>query len=324
MAKKSREEELKPIGLTGKRAGQKIDANEQWLTHDLCKKWKLYCPECYQFVHLRKSNKIKNYFAHYDVEDKNCEKYRVESSSNNSKENIITNGSQEQELKEIKKDFESIISKYIGDQFKKDYHQPKIDDTMLDSCVRYYQIIVNNEKSLKEIIRTSYSERVYNETSYKIVKGVCKILSIHMNRDILNKLIRYAGYINKSLDNKNCIEFSVNLIIKIIASIDWTKNKPKLKNHEDKEDDELKSFFESMKLQKLGKNDKYMIVKGGLVISKTGIEIIESNYDAKLEKLCDLLDEKVQVRVSPATMRTIKQMRIFKQKKNSVRRRERN
>jgi len=45
MAKKSREEELKPIGLTGKRAGQKIDANEQWLTHDLCKKWKLYCPE---------------------------------------------------------------------------------------------------------------------------------------------------------------------------------------------------------------------------------------------------------------------------------------
>ncbi len=79
-----------------------------------------------------------------------------------------------------------------------------------------------------------------------------------------------------------------------------------------------------MKLQKMEKNDKYMIVKGGLVISKTGIEIIESNYDAKLEKLCDLLDEKVQVRVSPATMRTIKQMRIFKQKKNSVRRRERN
>jgi competence CoiA-like predicted nuclease len=88
----------KAKALTGECAGEEIKANE--IDHKDCKAWKLYCPKCYQFVHLRKSNKINSSFAHYDVEDKSC-KYRVESSSNNAATNINTNENQGQDLEGI-------------------------------------------------------------------------------------------------------------------------------------------------------------------------------------------------------------------------------
>lgn len=53
------------------------------------------------------------------------------------------------------------------------------------------------------------------------------------------------------------------------------------------------------------------------------IEIIETNNDATLEELCDLLDEKLQVRVSRATMGRITQKLNYSVKKNSLRRRKR-
>ena len=52
------------------------------------------------------------------------------------------------------------------------------------------------------------------------------------------------------------------------------------------------------------------------------VEIIEANNDATLEELCDLLEEKVQVRVSRATMGRITQKLNYSVKKNSVRRRK--
>ena len=58
-----------------------------------------------------------------------------------------------------------------------------------------------------------------------------------------------------------------------------------------------------------------MIIKGGLVISQKDIEFIEASSDASFRKLCDLLDEKVQVKVSPAVMLKIKQKNDRKRRK---------
>lgn len=52
------------------------------------------------------------------------------------------------------------------------------------------------------------------------------------------------------------------------------------------------------------------------------VEIIETNNDATLEELCDLLEEKVKVRVSRATMGRITQKLNYRVKKNSLRRRK--
>lgn len=95
----------KAKALTGKYAGQPIAANKQGLTHELCREWKLYCPECYQFVHLRKSDKISSYFAHYDVEDKECTDRTKYSSSNTI--SSIENCAKGQDLEVIQLEFEN-------------------------------------------------------------------------------------------------------------------------------------------------------------------------------------------------------------------------
>jgi transposase len=48
------------------------------------------------------------------------------------------------------------------------------------------------------------------------------------------------------------------------------------------------------------------------------VEIIETHNDATLEELCDLLEQKVQVRVSRATMGRITQKLNYSVKKNSL------
>lgn len=53
------------------------------------------------------------------------------------------------------------------------------------------------------------------------------------------------------------------------------------------------------------------------------VEIIEDNNDATLEELCDLLEKKLQVRVSRATMGRITQKLNYSVKKNFLRRRKR-
>jgi transposase len=52
------------------------------------------------------------------------------------------------------------------------------------------------------------------------------------------------------------------------------------------------------------------------------VEIIETNNDATLAELCDLLEEKIKVRVSRATMGRITQKLNYSVKKNSLRRRK--
>ncbi len=241
MAKRFREEDLKPIALTGKYAGEEIKANK--IDHKDCKAWMLCCPECYQFVHLRKSDKIKSYFAHYDVEDKNC-KYRVESSSNNAEVNRNNNGNQGQDLADIQKDLEEIILNYIANNFE--IHNPKIiDEPTVQDCIEYYRLIVNDENNLQEKIEENSSVIFYVKHSYNIVKVVCKILSIDMNVCILDKLIRYAIEINNSSSSN---ENTINLIIKIIAGIDWTRDKIQpgiIRNNEALEESPLIDYEEN-------------------------------------------------------------------------------
>jgi dephospho-CoA kinase len=223
--------------LTGECAGELIKADKTGLNHRICREWKFYCPECYQFVHWRKSeNKGRNCFAHYDVEDKNCKK-RVKLSSNNVAVNINSNDSQWQDLKGIQNEFENIIFNYIADSSKirKDIYKPHLDGSIVQNCIEYYLIIVNDDNILKKRIEVNYTNdnKFYNENSYKIPKAVCKLLSIDMNRAILNKLIRYAIDINNSTNNSRYsnkfIETTVDSVIEIIADIDWTIDKTKSK-----------------------------------------------------------------------------------------------
>ena len=61
--------------LVGEKAGEIIYAKDPSLTHDLCKLWKIYCPECTQFLYFSKSknpDKRRSCFGHYDYEDKRC------------------------------------------------------------------------------------------------------------------------------------------------------------------------------------------------------------------------------------------------------------
>lgn len=244
MAKRFRAEDLKPIALTGKYAGKETKANE--IDHKDCKAWKLYCPKCYQFVHLRKSDKIKSYFAHYDVEDKNC-KYRVESSSNNAAANINTNENQGQDLEGIQKDFEAIFSSI-------DSSYEKITNTI--NNIPYLKYISNEIKNkfikfdANQNIKEEWEEledwiRNNSSNNHDHCIAVLNILSIDMNRYILEKLIQYAiNYVvlesfelSSSLATASTIkakiqpnkeDFSnktIEKILQLIIDIDWREGK---------------------------------------------------------------------------------------------------
>jgi uncharacterized protein YbaR (Trm112 family) len=65
----------KAKALIGEKAGEFVYAKDYDLTHDSCRLWKLYCPECKQFLYFSKSKQPENrrsYFGHYDYEDKRC------------------------------------------------------------------------------------------------------------------------------------------------------------------------------------------------------------------------------------------------------------
>jgi transposase len=90
-----------------------------------------------------------------------------------------------------------------------------------------------------------------------------------------------------------------------------------------------KSFIQKLIKQYKETGDIHPQPQGGSPESKIKgeqlvdlIEIIETNNDATLAELCDLLDEKIKVRVSRATMGRITQKLNYSVKKNSLRRRK--
>lgn len=234
----------KAKAVTGEYAGEPIEADKTGLTPRICRKWKFYCPECYQFVHWRKSENKENCFAHYDVEDKNC-KYRVTSSSNNAAVNINSNDSQEQDLEGIQKDFEAIFSSI-------DIYYDKI--TRIINNIPYLKYIANEIKNkfikldANKNIKQEWKELeewIQNNSSNNPEHciAVLNILSIDMNRHILEKLIHYAIYyvVLESFElipsltraneikarielNKNKEDFlnkSIEKILQITIDIDW-------------------------------------------------------------------------------------------------------
>lgn len=185
----------KAKALTGECAGEPIKADKPGLTHIICREWKFYCPECYQFVHWSKSeSEDKNsYFAHYDVEDKSCD-FKVKSSSNNAAVNINNNDNQGQDLEGIQKDFEAIFSRI-------DIFYKEIVRTINNiSCLKYISNEIKNKfikldanknineewKELEDWILNNSS----NDPDHCI--AILNSLSIDMNKHILDKLIQYA------------------------------------------------------------------------------------------------------------------------------------
>lgn len=85
-----------------------------------------------------------------------------------------------------------------------------------------------------------------------------------------------------------------------------------------------KSFIQKLLKQYQDTGNLSPKTQGGIPPSKlqeeqliTLIEIIESNNDATLEELCDLLQEKIGIRVSRATMGRITLQLNYSVKKNS-------
>ncbi len=87
-----------------------------------------------------------------------------------------------------------------------------------------------------------------------------------------------------------------------------------------------KSFIQKLLKQYKETGDIRPQPQGGIPETKLNqeqlidlVEIIEAHNDATLEELCDLLEEKVQVRVSRATMGRLTQKLNYSVKKNSLR-----
>ena len=90
-----------------------------------------------------------------------------------------------------------------------------------------------------------------------------------------------------------------------------------------------KSFIQKLLKQYKETGDIHPQAQGGSPEPKLNpeqlidlVEIIETNNDATLEELCDLLADKTKVRVSRATMGRITQKLNYSVKKNSLRRRK--
>lgn len=87
------------------------------------------------------------------------------------------------------------------------------------------------------------------------------------------------------------------------------------------------SFIQKLIKQSKETGDIHPLLQGGSPQPKLNqeqlidlVEILESNNDATLSELCNLLEAKVQVRVSRATMGRITQKLNYTVKKNAVRR----
>lgn len=94
----------KAKALIGEKAGEVIYAKEPDLTHDLCKLWKIYCHECKQFLYFSKSKdpgKRRNYFGHYDYEDKRCPERSFAVNQDNQSKSLTESHEQDLETAEL-------------------------------------------------------------------------------------------------------------------------------------------------------------------------------------------------------------------------------
>lgn len=90
--------------LVGKKAGEIIYAKDSSLTHELCKLWKIYCPECKQFLYFSKSknpDKLRSYFGHYDYEDKRCPERSLAANQSNQSASFAESHKQDLETAEL-------------------------------------------------------------------------------------------------------------------------------------------------------------------------------------------------------------------------------
>jgi hypothetical protein len=141
--------------LVGKKAGEIIYAKDSSLTHELCKLWKIYCPECKQFLYFSKSknpDKRRSYFGHYDYEDKRCPERSFAVNQGNQSKSLAESHEQDLETAEffIEQVFYGIDREYFQNlnQRENEEENQKITDavnwfksSLLHDCknwIRYY------------------------------------------------------------------------------------------------------------------------------------------------------------------------------------------
>ncbi|MFH7243394.1 MAG: hypothetical protein ACHWZW_11145 [Spirulina sp.] len=141
--------------LTGEKAGEIIYAKDPRLTHELCKLWKIYCPECTQFLYFSKSknpDKRRSYFGHHDYEDKRCPERSFAVNQGNQSKSLAESHEQDLETAEsfIEQVFYEIDPEYFQNlkQKNNDEESQQITDlihwfkvSLLHDCkkwIRYY------------------------------------------------------------------------------------------------------------------------------------------------------------------------------------------
>ncbi|PSN15770.1 hypothetical protein C7293_05580 [filamentous cyanobacterium CCT1] len=131
----------KAKALLGEKAGEVIYAKDPDLTHDLCRRWKIYCYECTQFLYFNESKdseKRDNWFSHYDYPDKNCSERN--SSDKGKAQQGFSSESREQDLETA----ESFIEKVfygIDPEFFQRQNSEEIEDnsSLILSSIKWLQ-----------------------------------------------------------------------------------------------------------------------------------------------------------------------------------------
>jgi hypothetical protein len=202
----------KAKALIGKYSGQLITADNPEIHYDTCKEWQIFCPECYQWVHLRKSEIISSYFAHYNNTDKNCS-LRVISDKNDFKQNISIAHEQDLEIRfsEFLKLFDDIDKEF-------DIKVKKISQNLFFNNIRELCInnIQNNQQKIISKINNSIKERQFKNNCFNFLKILC----IEMNQIILKIVVEYIIYQRQQeINHSNFINLLSDDFINIIVNI---------------------------------------------------------------------------------------------------------
>lgn len=202
----------KAMALQGIFSGEWIYANG--VDYDDCINWKMYCPECLQWVHLRKSDIISNYFAHYDDPDKNCsERVKDNNDSSTSKGSFSKEQDLEVRLSKFKRLFAQIDSDF----------DDKVSSIVRDSSLRNItqqciNAILQQKDDLLNRIKLTVEDKEEQDFSCRILK----ILSIQMNKFVLEKVVQYLISERKQEVNKDNF---IDLILEDLLNVFFKSNK---------------------------------------------------------------------------------------------------
>jgi hypothetical protein len=185
----------KAKALIGEKAGEFIYAKDPSLTHDLCKTWKIYCPECKQFLYFSKSKnpeKRISCFGHYDYEDKRCSERS--SDTNQSSQQASLSESHEQDLETAETFIETVFYGINVEFFQKlSLEEVNYDSSLLTSSGKWFRENLRQKFSgwINHYCRTIGFldwKNPKKEVNY-LVDWLCVLVR---RNDVLKKLLHYC------------------------------------------------------------------------------------------------------------------------------------